>query len=60
MIEEQVFRRRFGEVVRVEVQDTMPAHLRALLLDELREDDVPEIAPARGSRHSGRRSRCSI
>lgn len=41
-IEEQVFKRRFGEVVRVEVQDTMPAHLRALLLDELREDDVPE------------------
>jgi polyphosphate kinase len=41
-IEEQVFKRRFGEVVRVEVQDDMPAHLRALLLDELREDDVPE------------------
>jgi polyphosphate kinase len=41
-IEEQVFRRRFGEVVRVEVQDGMPAHLRALLLEELREDDVPE------------------
>jgi len=42
-IEEQVFKRRFGEVVRVEVQDDMPAHLRALLLDELREDDVPEV-----------------
>jgi polyphosphate kinase len=41
-IEEQVFKRRFGEVVRVEVQDDMPAHLRALLLDELREDDVAE------------------
>jgi polyphosphate kinase len=41
-IEEQVFKRRFGEVVRVEVQDDMPAHLRALLLDEMREDDVPE------------------
>ena len=41
-IEEQVYKRRFGEVVRVEVQDDMPAHLRALLLDELREDDVPE------------------
>ena len=41
-IEEQVFQRRFGEVVRVEVQDDMPAHLRALLLEELREDDVPE------------------
>jgi polyphosphate kinase len=41
-IEEQVFKRRFGEVVRVEVQDDMPSHLRALLLEELREDDVPE------------------
>ena len=45
-IEEQVFKRRFGEVVRVEVQDDMPAHLRALLLDELREDDVPEVGRA--------------
>lgn len=42
-IEEQVFKRRFGEVVRVEVQEDMPVHLRALLLDELREDDVPEV-----------------
>jgi polyphosphate kinase len=41
-IEEQVFQRRFGEVVRVEVQDGMPVHLRALLVDELRDDDVPE------------------
>jgi polyphosphate kinase len=41
-IEEQVYKRRFGEVVRLEVQDEMPAHLRALLLGELREDDVPE------------------
>jgi polyphosphate kinase len=41
-IEEQVFQRRFGEVVRVEVQDDMPAHLRLLLLEELREDDVAE------------------
>jgi polyphosphate kinase len=41
-IEEQVFQRRFGEVVRLEVQDDMPSHLRALLVDELREDDVPE------------------
>ena len=43
-IEEQVFRRRFGEVVRVELDDTMPDHIRALLLDELREDDVPVAA----------------
>ncbi|HEV8217500.1 MAG TPA: polyphosphate kinase 1 [Gemmatimonadaceae bacterium] len=44
MIEEQVFRRRFGEVVRIEVQDDMPEHLRALLLEELQEDNVPEAA----------------
>src|SRR5205823_5223982 len=43
-IEEQVFRRRFGEVLRVEVQAGMPAHLRALLLDELRDDDIPVIS----------------
>ncbi len=41
-IEEQVFKRRFGELVRIEVQDDMPQHLRALLLDELRDDDIPE------------------
>ena len=39
MIEEQVFQRRFGEVVRLEVQDDMPAHLRALILDELRDSE---------------------
>jgi polyphosphate kinase len=44
MIEEQVFRRRFGEVVRIEVQDDMPEHLRALLLEELQEDNVPDAA----------------
>ena len=40
-IEEQVFQRRFGEVVRIEVQEGMPETLRALLLEELR-DDTPE------------------
>ena len=44
-IEEQVFQRRFGEVVRLEVQEGMPASLRALLLDELREDDEPADPP---------------
>ena len=29
-IEERVFERRFGEVIRLEVQDDMPAHVRAL------------------------------
>ena len=41
-IEEQVFGRRFAEVVRLEVQDDMPLHLRALLLDELREEERVE------------------
>ena len=45
MIEEQVFQRRFAEVVRVEVEDDMPVHLRKLLLDELQEDQPPEIPP---------------
>jgi polyphosphate kinase len=45
MIEEQVFRRRFAEVVRVEVQDGTPPALRTLLLEELREDQPPEIPP---------------
>jgi polyphosphate kinase len=50
-IEEQVFRRRFGEVVRIEVQDDMPVHLRELLRDEMREElavrdeDAPRFAP---------------
>jgi polyphosphate kinase len=43
-IEEQVFQRRFAEVVRVEVQSGMPDELRALLLDELREEQTPEFA----------------
>ncbi len=45
MIEEQVFQRRFGEVVRLEVQRGMPQVLRALLLEELRESEDPEMAP---------------
>src|SRR5256714_641976 len=48
-IEEQVFKRRFGEVVRLEVQSDMPPHLRALLLDELqaRFDEANNITWAR-------------
>lgn len=38
MIQEEVFRRRFGEVVRLEIHEDMPRHLRALLLAEMRED----------------------
>ncbi|MBI3792439.1 MAG: polyphosphate kinase, partial [Gemmatimonadetes bacterium] len=43
-IEEQVFRRRFGEVVRLEVQSGMPAELRELLATELHDVDDP-VAP---------------
>jgi polyphosphate kinase len=45
MIEEQVFQRRFGEVVRLDVQSGMPAPLRSLLLEELRESEDPEFEP---------------
>jgi len=41
-IELQVFKRRFGEVVRVEVQHDMPEELQALLLEELRDEENPE------------------
>ena len=44
-IEEQVFQRRFGEVVRLEVQTGTPAHIRQLLLDELREITDPDVLP---------------
>jgi polyphosphate kinase len=44
-IEEQLFQRRFGEVVRLEVQAGMPRHLRELVLDELRASEAPEMAP---------------
>jgi polyphosphate kinase len=49
VIEEQVFQRRFGEVVRLEVQTGTPDALRALLLDELRESEDPDLAPVGGS-----------
>ena len=43
-IEEQVFLRRFGEVVRLEVQTGTPPEMRALLIDELRDDRLPPNA----------------
>jgi polyphosphate kinase len=43
-IEEQVFLRRFGEVVRLEVQTGTPPAMRTLLLDELRDDRLPPNA----------------
>jgi polyphosphate kinase len=42
-IEEQIFQRRFGEVVRLEVETGMPSQIVALLLDELREMSDPLI-----------------
>ncbi|MCA0377382.1 MAG: polyphosphate kinase 1 [Gemmatimonadetes bacterium] len=44
-IEQQVFQRRFGEVVRLEVQRDMPAHTRTLLLEELSESETQHVAP---------------
>ena len=43
IIEEQVFQRRFAEVVRVEIERGTPADLRELLLGELLEDQPPEM-----------------
>jgi polyphosphate kinase len=43
-IEEQVFERKFGEVIRLEVQDDMPVHLRTLLIEELRDADLPAMS----------------
>ena len=45
MIEEQVFRRRFAEVVRLEVEDGMPHHLIELVLEALREEEREEDEP---------------
>jgi polyphosphate kinase len=44
VVEEQVFQRRFTEVVRVEVQTGVPDEIRAILVDELREEQTPEYA----------------
>ncbi|MEQ1692700.1 MAG: polyphosphate kinase 1, partial [Gemmatimonas sp.] len=46
-IEQQVFQRRFGEVVRLEVHREMPAAMRQLLLEELGESETQAIAPLR-------------
>ena len=44
-IEQQVFQRRFGEVVRLEVQRNMPESMRQLLLEELTESETQLVAP---------------
>jgi polyphosphate kinase len=43
LIEEQIFQRRFAEVVRIEVESGMPPSLRELLMEELREDQPAEM-----------------
>ncbi len=43
VIEEQVFRRRFAEVVRVEIETGTPPELQTLLLDELQEDQAEDM-----------------
>ncbi len=43
LIEEQVFQRRFAEVVRIEVASGMPDSLRHLLMEELKEDQPTEM-----------------
>jgi len=40
-IEEQVFRRRFGEVVRLEVEEGIPEPIKALLREELQDERLP-------------------
>jgi polyphosphate kinase len=45
-IEEQVFQRRFAEVVRLEVETAMPRELIDLLVTELREENAEELEPA--------------
>ena len=44
-IEEHLFQRRFGEVVRIEIQPDTPRNIRDLILEELSEDH--DIAAAR-------------
>jgi polyphosphate kinase len=44
-IEQQVFQRRFGEVVRLEVQRDMPPSMRVLLLEELSDSETQLVAP---------------
>ena len=39
VVERQVFERKFGEVVRLEVQTGMPEELRTLLMEELRDEE---------------------
>lgn len=44
-IEQQVFQRRFGEVVRLEVHRDMPESMRVLLMEELSDSETQAVAP---------------
>jgi len=44
VVERQVFERKFGEVVRLEVQTGMPDALRTLLMEELRDEEDAAVA----------------
>ena len=44
-VEEQIVQRRFGEVVRLQVQPEMPADVRQLILEELNADEEPGTSP---------------
>ena len=59
-IEEQVFERRFGEVIRLEVQDDMPAHLRALLAGRAARRRLARDHRARARPTSRKAATCSI
>ena len=43
VVERQVFERKFGEVVRLEVQPGMPHDLRTLLMEELRDEEDAQV-----------------
>ena len=52
-VEESIRLRRFGSVVRVGVQNTMPSRIRDILVEnlEVTQDDVYQIAPPLGLSH---------
>ena len=45
LIEEQVFQRRFAEVVRLEIESGMPLDLKKLVIEEVRADQPEEMPP---------------
>ncbi len=45
LIEEQVFQRRFAEVVRLEMESGMPQDMKRLVIEEVRADQPEEMPP---------------